>query len=55
MEPPEVWPYYREFFRLLVRDGYKGYVSNESAYTGPDPERVLRLYTALFHAFTAPC
>jgi sugar phosphate isomerase/epimerase len=52
MEQPDVWRYYQEFFRLLVRDGYKGYVSNECAYTGPDPEKVLRLYTALFHAFT---
>jgi sugar phosphate isomerase/epimerase len=53
MEQPEVWRYYQEFFRLLVRDGYRGYVSNECAYTGPDPEKVLRLYTTLFHAFTA--
>jgi sugar phosphate isomerase/epimerase len=52
MEQPEVRPYYQEFFRLLKRDGYQGYVSNECAYTGPDPEKVLRLYTALFHAFT---
>ena len=52
MEQPDVWRYYQEFFHLLVRDGYKGYVSNECAYQGPDPEKVLRLYTALFHAFT---
>src|SRR5262249_55630768 len=52
MEQPDVLPYYREFFRCLVRDGYQGYVSNECAYTGPDPEKVLRLYTALFHALT---
>ena len=52
MERPEVWRYYQEFFRLLARDGYRGYVSNECAYTGPDPETVLRLYTALFRAFT---
>ena len=32
----------------LVENGYSGYVANESAYTGPDPEKVLRLYTALF-------
>src|SRR5262249_50821505 len=38
MERPELWRYYQEFFRLLVRDGYAGYVSNECAYTGPDPE-----------------
>jgi sugar phosphate isomerase/epimerase len=53
MEQPEVWRYYQEFFRLLVRDGYRGYVSNECAYQGPDPEKVLRLYTTLFHAFTS--
>jgi sugar phosphate isomerase/epimerase len=49
MEKPDVWSYYREFFRLLVRDGYNGYVSNECAYRGSDPDKVLRLYTALFH------
>ncbi len=53
MERPEVWPYYQEFFRLLKSDGYNGYISNECAYDGPDPETVLRLYTALFHAFTS--
>lgn len=52
MERPGEWRYYQEFFRLLVRDGYRGYVSNECAYQGPDPEKVLRLYTTLFHAFT---
>ncbi len=52
MERPEEWRYYQEFFRLLARDGYNGYVSNECAYQGPDPEKVLRLYTTLFHAFT---
>jgi sugar phosphate isomerase/epimerase len=53
MEQPEVWRCYQEFFRLLVRDGYQGYVSNECAYQGPDPEKVLRLYTTLFQAFTS--
>jgi sugar phosphate isomerase/epimerase len=53
MEKPEVWGYYREFFRLLVRDGYNGYISNECAYRGPDPDKVLRLYTALFNAFVS--
>jgi sugar phosphate isomerase/epimerase len=51
MEQPDVTRYYHEFFRLLARDGYKGYVSNECAYRGPDPEKVLRLYTALFESF----
>jgi sugar phosphate isomerase/epimerase len=53
MEQPDVWRYYQEFFRLLARDGYRGYVSNECAYRGPDPEKVLRLYTTLFQAFTS--
>lgn len=51
MEQPDVWRYYQEFFRLLVRDNYRGYVSNECAYQGPDPEKVLRLYTTLFQSF----
>ena len=53
MEQPDVWRYYQELFRLLVRDGYQGCVSNECAYLGPDPEKVLRLYTALFQALTS--
>jgi sugar phosphate isomerase/epimerase len=53
MEQPELRGYYQEFFRLLSRDGYRGYVSNECAYTGSDPEKVLRLYTSLFQAFTS--
>lgn len=53
MEQPELRGYYQEFFRLLKRDGYQGYVSNECAYRGPDPEKVLRLYTALFQTFTS--
>ncbi len=53
MEREGEWRYYQEFFRLLARDGYAGYVSNECAYRGPDPEKVLRLYTTLFRAFTS--
>lgn len=53
MEHPALWRHYQELFRLLVRDGYKGYVSNECAYVGPDPEKVLRLYTTLFLSFTS--
>ena len=53
MEREDQWRFYQEFFRLLVRDGYDGYVSNECAYQGPDPEKVLRLYTTLFRAFTS--
>jgi sugar phosphate isomerase/epimerase len=53
MEQPEVWRFYQELFGLLSRDNYRGYVSNECAYTGTDPDKVLRLYTTLFHAFTS--
>ncbi|HET7558405.1 MAG TPA: sugar phosphate isomerase/epimerase family protein [Limnochordia bacterium] len=53
MERPDERGYYHELFRLLKRDGYAGYVSNECAYRGPDPEKVLRLYTALFESFIA--
>jgi len=35
------------------QDGYDRYVANESAYNGPDPEKVLSLYTALFHTLIA--
>jgi sugar phosphate isomerase/epimerase len=48
MEDPKVLRYYQEFFQLLVDSGYAGYVANEAAYTGPDPEKVLRMYTAMF-------
>lgn len=48
MERPEELRYWWEWFRLLKRDGYDGYVANESSYSGPDPEKVLRMYTALF-------
>jgi sugar phosphate isomerase/epimerase len=53
MEAPGQLPYYREMFRNLLRDGFDGFVSYEGAYTGPDPEQVLKLYTALFRALTS--
>ncbi len=53
MEDPAVLGYYQEFFALLVENGYQGYVANECAYTGPDPEKVLRLYTAMFQVMAA--
>lgn len=52
MEDPAALGYYREFFRLLKQDGYDRYVANECAYTGPDPEKVLRMYTAMFELMT---
>lgn len=48
MELPTELRYWQEWFRLLKADGYDGYVANESSYSGPDPEKVLRLYTALY-------
>jgi len=53
MELPSELGYWQEFFKLAKADGYRGYVANESAYTGPDPEQVLRLYTALFQTLIA--
>ena len=53
MERPDQLPMYQELFRLLKADGWNGYVAMEAAYTGPDPEKVLRLYTALFHTLAA--
>lgn len=35
----------------LKRIGFSGYISNECAYTGPDPDKVLALYVGLFKAF----
>lgn len=48
IEKPEDLPHYQELFALLKADGWDGYVSQEGAYRGPDPEKVLTLYTALF-------
>jgi sugar phosphate isomerase/epimerase len=53
MDDPKQFDYYQEMFNLLKADGYSGYVSYEGAYVGPDPEKVLSLYTALFKAFIA--
>jgi sugar phosphate isomerase/epimerase len=52
METLEHLGYYRELFHLLQKDGYQGYVANECAYNGPDPEKVLNMYTALFRALS---
>jgi sugar phosphate isomerase/epimerase len=51
MERPDTLESYREMFHFLRRDGYEGYISNECAYRGPDPEKVLSMYTALYRAF----
>lgn len=53
MEKPDELGYYQELFRNLLRDGFTGFVSYEGAYTGPDPEQVLKLYTALFRTMTS--
>lgn len=52
-EAPETFEHYRQMFQWLKRIGFEGYISNECAYRGPDPEKVLTLYVALFKAFVA--
>lgn len=51
VETPETFELYRQMFEWLDRIGFTGYISNEWAYTGPDPEKVLALYVGLFKAF----
>lgn len=51
VETPETFELYRQMFEWLDRIGFTGYISNECAYTGPDPEKVLALYVGLFKAF----
>lgn len=51
VETPETFELYRQMFEWLKRIGFTGYISNECAYTGPDPEKVLALYVGLFKAF----
>lgn len=51
VESPETFELYRQMFEWLKRIGFTGYISNECAYTGPDPEKVLALYVGLFKAF----
>ena len=50
-EDPETFELYRQMFEWLQRIGFDGYISNECAYRGPDPEKVLALYVGLFKAF----
>ncbi len=50
-EDPETFEHYRQMFQWLQRIGFDGYISNECAYRGPDPEKVLALYVGLFKAF----
>lgn len=52
-ENPDTFDLYRQMFQWLKRDGFDGVISNECAYRGPDPEKVLRLYVALFEAFVS--
>ena len=52
-EDPETFELYRQMFGWLQRIGFDGYISNECAYRGPDPEKVLALYVGLFKAFVA--
>jgi sugar phosphate isomerase/epimerase len=50
-ESPETFELYRNLFSKLSEIDFQGYVSNECAYTGSDPEKVLALYLGLFRAF----
>jgi hypothetical protein len=50
-EDAKTFEFYRRMFAKLKETGFDGYVSNESAYRGPDPEKVLALYVALYRAF----
>ena len=52
-EDVETFELYRQMFEWLKQIGFEGYISNECAYRGPDPEKVLALYVALFKAFVA--
>ena len=51
-EDPERIEFYRRMFAKLQEIGFDGYISNESAYDGPDPEKVLAMYVGLYRAFT---
>ncbi len=51
VEEPETFELYRQMFEWLNRIGFSGYISNECAYTGSAPEKVLALYIAIFKAF----
>jgi sugar phosphate isomerase/epimerase len=42
---------YAELFRLLVRDGYAGYLSSEVEQEAPPPEEYLALYASLCRAW----
>lgn len=53
VEKPETSELYRQMFPRLKRMGFGGYTSNECAHRGPDPEKVLALYVALFKVLAA--
>jgi sugar phosphate isomerase/epimerase len=53
VEKPDTFELYRQMFQWLKRIGFDRYVSNECAYRGADPEKVLALYVALFKALSA--
>jgi len=52
VESPDTFEFYRRMFAKLKEIGFNGYISNESAYSGPDSEKVLALYVGLYRAFT---
>ena len=52
VENPDTFEFYRGMFAKLKELGFEGYISNESAYHGADPEKVLAMYVGLYRAFT---
>jgi sugar phosphate isomerase/epimerase len=52
VEDANTFEFYRRMFKKLKEIGFYGYISNESAYRGSDPEKVLALYIGLYRAFT---
>ena len=51
VEEPQQIGFYRSMFTKLREIGFEGYISNECAYEGPDPEKVLAMYVGLYRAF----
>ena len=53
VEQPATLSLYHQMFQWLKARDFGGYISNECAYRGPDPEKVLAMYVALFKTMAA--